>query len=227
MGPRAFTAVGARLCGVDEAGRGPVLGPLVVAALAVDDDGPLRALGVRDSKKLTPRRREALVDQITALGRHELVVVPAEVLDRVRDNRSLNQLEAEVFAAAISALDPEAAYVDAADVSEEHFRSMVQSHLRRPILVVSEHFADDTYPIVSAASILAKVTRDREMRRIGEELGQPVGSGYCHDPVTVEFLRRWLRFHPHPPPYCRTSWETTRRLIGEASLRRISDFGGQ
>jgi ribonuclease HII len=214
------------ICGVDEAGRGPVIGPLVVAAVAIPDQRPLSRLGVRDSKRLKPSRREELAQAIKSIARHETIVVPAEVLDRVMDDRSLNLLESEVFATAIARLRPDIAYVDAADVVEEKFRAQVKRHLPGSIEVVAEHSADDCYPVVSAASILAKSARDAEVRRIGEELGEDIGSGYCHDPVTIAFLRRWLKSHGCPPPHCRTSWETTRRLLMELHMGRLDDFGG-
>lgn len=200
---------------MDEAGRGPVLGPLVVGAVCVRSQRWLKALGVRDSKRLSPRRREQMATEIRKRAAHEVFIIPAHVIDALRADRSLNILEAEVFAAAIARFSPRRAYVDAADVSEENFRRAIEACLPEPCGVVSEHYADDTYPVVSAAGILAKVTRDREIRRIEVDLGRPIGSGYCHDPTTVEFLRTWLLEHGQPPPHCRVSWETTRRLLAE------------
>lgn len=212
------------ICGVDEAGRGPVLGPLVVAAVCVRDQRWLKALGVRDSKRLSPQRREQLAVEIRRKASDEVIIIPAHVLDSLRADRSLNILEAEVFAAAIARFSPRSAYVDAADVSEENFRRAIERCLPTPCRLVSEHYADDTYPVVSAAGILAKVTRDREIRRIEADLGQRIGSGYCHDPTTLEFLRSWLRKHGQPPPHCRTSWETTRRLLSELGQETLDRF---
>lgn len=226
MSPPLFQAVGSKLCGVDEAGRGPVIGPMVVVALAADDEEPLVEMGVRDSKRLTRARREELAEQLAASYRYEVIEVPADVLDSVRDDRSLNRLEAELFADAISMIAPLSATVDAADTVEERFGEMVKAHLRRPVPVLSCHYADDLYPVVSAASIIAKVRRDRVLADLSAEFGVEVGSGYCHDPVTVKFLRDWITENRSPPPHCRRSWVTTRRLLGELSLRSLEEFGG-
>ncbi len=214
------------IVGVDEAGRGPVLGPLVVAGVAVESDVALRQLNVRDSKKLSSERREALAPEIERLATCELVVVPAERIDLMRAEMSLNDLEAKLFAEIIERLRPETAYVDAADVDEIEFKRCVQRELRFAVEVISQHNADELFPVVSAASILAKVRRDREMRAIEQEFGVPVGSGYPADPDTIAFLEKWIREKGSLPPHTRTSWDTARRLLTEARIRKLEEFGG-
>ena len=214
------------IAGVDEAGRGPVLGPLVVAGVAVESDVPLRQLNVRDSKKLTPDRREALAPEIEKVARFELVVVPAERIDVMRAEMSLNDFEAKIFAQVIEALRPETAYVDAADVDEIEFKRSVVRELSFHVEIVSKHNADELFPVVSAASILAKVRRDREMRLIEEELGIRVGSGYPADPDTIGFLENWIKVNGTLPPHTRTSWDTARRLLAESRIRKLDEFGG-
>ncbi len=213
------------ICGVDEAGRGPVLGPLVVAAVMVDSDVPLRQLNVRDSKKLSPERRELLAPEIQKVARCELVVVPAKDIDVMRAEMSLNDFEARLFASLIEKLHPETAYVDAVDVDEIEFKRDVQKHLPFEVEIVSQHEADDLFPVVSAASIVAKVRRDAEMRSIEQEIGQPLGSGYPSDPVTIAFLEKWIREKGSPPPHTRTTWDTTRRLLAESRNRKLDDYG--
>ena len=149
------------IVGVDEAGRGPVIGPLVVAGVAVESDVPLRQLNVRDSKKLSPERREALAPEIEKLATFELVVIPAEQIDVMRAEMSLNDFEAKLFADVIGKLRPETAYVDAVDVDEIEFKRCVRRELTFEVEIVSQHNADELFPVVSAASILAKVRRDR------------------------------------------------------------------
>ena len=95
------------ICGVDEAGRGPVIGPLVVCGICVESDKGLRRLKVRDSKKLTPARREELDPKIRKLARVEVVEVPAEQIDGLRERMSLNILEAKIFASIIDSLCPD------------------------------------------------------------------------------------------------------------------------
>lgn len=214
------------ICGIDEAGRGPVLGPLVVAGVQVESDVPLRQLNVRDSKKLSPERREVLAPQIEKISAYEVVVVPAEDIDVMRAEMSLNAFEATLFARIIRTLKPETAYVDAADVDEIEFKRNIQRQLDIPVEIVSQHEADNLFPVVSAASILAKVRRDLEMRKIEEEFGVPTGSGYPSDTDTIAFLEKWIREKGSLPPHTRTTWDTARRLLAEARIRKLDEFDG-
>lgn len=214
------------ICGVDEAGRGPVLGPLVVAGVMVDSDVPLRQMNVRDSKKLSPEKRELMAPQIERVSRYELVVVPAEDIDVMRASMSLNDFEARLFADIIAKLHPETAYVDAVDVDEIEFKRALQKLLPFEVEIVSQHEADDLFPVVSAASILAKVRRDAEMRKIEEEFGVPTGSGYPSDPYTIAFLEKWIKEKGACPPHTRTTWDTARRLLAESRTRKLDEFGG-
>lgn len=213
------------ICGVDEAGRGPVLGPLVVAGVMVESDVPLRQMNVRDSKKLTPERRELLAPEIQKVARCEVMVVPAKDIDVMRAEMSLNDFEARLFASVIERLHPETAYVDAVDVDEIDFKRAVLKDLPFEVEIVSQHEADDLFPVVSAASVVAKVRRDAEMRAIEAEVGQPLGSGYPSDPVTIAFLEKWIREKGSPPPHTRTTWDTTRRLLAESKNRKLEEFG--
>ena len=214
------------ICGVDEAGRGPVIGPMAVAGVCVESDVPLRQLNVRDSKKLSPERREALAPEIRKIGTHEVLIVPAEDIDAMREQMTLNDFEAKLFATILDRLRPEVAYVDSADVNEFDFRRSIATHLNFEVEIVSKHEADDLFPVVSAASILAKVTRDAEMRKIEEELGTKIGSGYSHDVETIGFLTKWLAEKGTLPPHARASWDTSRRLLSAAATRKLDEFGG-
>ena len=212
------------ICGIDEAGRGPVIGPMIVCGVAVDDDSKLRELGVRDSKRLSPRRREELAEQIKKLAMVEIVEIPAEEIDALRANMSLNEIEAVKFASIIDRLEPDHAYIDAADTDEERFGRMVQAHVRGPVRIVSRHRADDTYPVVSAASIIAKVERDRRVREIEREMGRPIGSGYCTDETTMSFIMDWMARNKCLPPHTRQSWEPAQNIKRMEGLRRLESF---
>ncbi|MFW6305475.1 MAG: ribonuclease HII, partial [Candidatus Saliniplasma sp.] len=147
------------ICGIDEAGRGPVIGPMVVAGIVVKEDTDLIELDVKDSKRLSPKRRKSLETEIKKLGVHSLRILPAEEIDRLRDEMSLNEIEAGLFASIIEEICDETTtiYVDAASTDEEKFAGMIQENLEAPMDIISRHGADDSYPVVSAASILAKV----------------------------------------------------------------------
>jgi len=214
------------ICGIDEAGRGPVIGPLVVAGVAIESDVPLRQLGVRDSKKLSPERREALAPEIERISKHVVLVIPASDIDVMRSEMSLNDFESKLFASIIEKLRPDTAYVDAVDVDEIEFKRSILRELSFEVEIVSQHNADDLFPVVGAASILAKVRRDSEVRKIEAEIGEPIGSGYPSDAVTLAFLERWIKEKGSLPPHTRASWDTARRLLAEARNRKLDDFGG-
>ena len=211
-------------CGVDEAGRGPVMGPLVVGAVYVEDDDVLRSIGVRDSKKLTPRRREAMYDEIvSAVEGYSIITLSAEEIDAKRERMSLNMVEMEMFAEAVSRMPVTRVYVDCPDPNEEKFGNMLSVRINNTP-VTARHKADDTYPVVSAASILAKVTRDRLIAEISEEFGENIGSGYPSDPVTIAFIEKWLKEKGCTPRHTRNSWDTVRNLKSRLLVRKITDW---
>ncbi len=212
------------LCGIDEAGRGPVLGPMVVAAVLVESEAPLRQLNVMDSKKLPPEKRTALAPEIMKLSKYKILVIPAEQIDKMRSQMTLNDYEAKLFARIITSLKPETAYVDAADADEIEFKKMIMKELKEPVEVISKHFADELFPVVSAASILAKVRRDEEVKKIEAEIGEPIGSGYPSDTNTIAFLEKWLKEKGSFPPHCRTSWDTCKRLMSASKTHKLDEF---
>lgn len=202
------------------------MGPLVVAGVCTEDEKALKDMGVRDSKKLSPEKREKLYPLIRAVARAEIVEVPAEEIDALRKHMSMNRLEARIFANIIDALRPDIAYIDAADVDERKFGRIVSGHMKHRARIVSEHRADDTYPTVSAASIVAKVTRDRRIREIEQEIGQPIGSGYASDPDTISFIQEWVKSKGSHPPHTRHSWETSQNIMTLNSLKTLDKFEG-
>jgi ribonuclease HII len=212
------------ICGVDEAGRGPVMGPMVVAGLMLESESQLEGLNVRDSKKCTPKRREMLASQLYNIATTEIMIVPASDIDIMRENLTMNQIETKLFASIIEKLKPEIAYVDSADVNEERFGWDIQNELDFELKIISKHGADEIYPIVSAASIIAKTTRDDEVRKIAIEIGEDIGSGYPSDAQTIQFMERWIAKHGKPPPNTRLSWKTAQRLMSRAKSKRIEDY---
>lgn len=201
------------LAGVDEAGRGPVLGPLVVAAVLVESDKPLRKLKVKDSKLLTPAKREELAPKIREQAlRVEIRVIPAEELNARMPGQNLNEIEVDAFAELLEKLGPSSAILDACDVNAERFGRNVGARVTHPITIQAMHEADARHPVVAAASILAKVERDRLMSEIRAAHGA-CGSGYSHDVATQEWLAAYVRTNNKLPPFARREWETSRRLM--------------
>jgi ribonuclease HII len=217
------------ICGVDESGRGPVIGPLVVAGVTLANDKRLIELRVKDSKKVSPVRRERLAEKIKIMAiDYEIIVIPAKDIDDMRKVMTLNEIEVNAFARVIKKLKPDICYVDSADVNEERFKKDILSNLSFKPEIVSKHKADDIYTIVGAASILAKTRRDEEVRRIAEKLEMklklPLGSGYPADPLTQNFLKTWYEKYGKLPPHIRKSWKTTHNLIKNAKTRSLDDF---
>lgn len=211
---------GTVICGVDEAGKGSVLGPMVVAAAGADSEDVLADLPVKDSKLLSAMQREHLYGEIIQRCTIATVIIPAGQIDTSRQTISMNECVARAHAAVIRQIRPETAYVDACDVNALRYAQMVLAHLPDPCRVVSEHKADETYRIVSAASIVAKVTRDREVAALCGEYGA-VGSGYPSDPVTIAFLESYIGQHRCPPACARKSWKTVSVLMAKRSQMKL------
>jgi ribonuclease HII len=215
-----------QIAGVDDAGRGSIIGPLAIAGVLFDEkDLPkLVDLGVKDSKRLSPRRREQLATTIKklALKYHVILLSPAEI-DRVvetgRKLHKLNRLEAQTMAKVITILKPDVAYVDASDVLADRFKQHIAENLSFKVQIISEHKADAKYPIVSAASILAKVERDRVISELREKHGN-FGCGYATDPKTIKFLEGWIRKFGSYPDFVRRSWKPAKRLKTEAETEQ-------
>ena len=211
------------ICGVDEAGKGSVLGPLVVAAVAIPSEDVLDGLGVRDSKTVSPRERERLYPLIRKRCRVATIRLDAQDIDAIRNEMTLNAAMARTHARAIDKLSPSCAYVDACDVNTFRYAEMVKGNLVKECEIVSEHHADVKFPVVSAASIIAKVTRDRAIAILSKKYGD-IGSGYPADPVTIRFLETWIGEHGSPPPIARKSWKTVGTMLAKKSQRSLMDF---
>ena len=208
-----------RVCGVDDAGRGPVIGPLVIAGVIIEEEklDRLNTLGVKDSKQLLSSTRTRLSKEIPGVvDDYHVLEIGAQELDRIVNRapkfQRLNLLEARVMAQVIEKLRPELAYVDSSDVRTERFKNNILDCLSFNPRIISEHKADINYPIVSAASIMAKVHRDGKIEEIKREYGE-IGSGYAHDIVTIKFLRDYYSDHGDSPPIVRRSWKTLGNIV--------------
>jgi ribonuclease HII len=213
------------VAGVDEAGRGCVIGPLVICAFACDSDWEpeLRRMGVKDSKQLTAQRRQELAVKLRKIGKHVLVKITAEQLSKEMSSKSLNEIEAEHAAQALNELQEklsvkgnefEKIFVDSPDPVPSLFEKRLRKYLvgkTGKARIVSENKADAKYACCSAASILAKVERDAEIEKIKKLVGSEFGSGYSSDLVTQEFLCKHFNDEA-VKPFLREKWETVKRL---------------
>ncbi|MGV9170406.1 MAG: ribonuclease HII [Promethearchaeia archaeon] len=214
-----------RVAGVDEAGRGPMIGPMVICGVAFDtgDIQKLEALGVKDSKLLTPKRREELNQSISDLA--EMIVIKlisaAEIDAARKRGTSLNDIELGAFVSIIGELQPSEVFVDAADVDADRFGRQIVERcvLGSNCKVVSEHRADITYPVVSAASVLAKVERDRRVKELHAVHGD-FGSGYPSDSVSVHFIQSVVAHTGDVPDIVRRTWSPVRKIILDANTKQ-------
>jgi ribonuclease HII len=208
-----YTLVG----GVDEAGRGSVLGPLVIAGVSMKrkDLSHLHRIGVRDSKLLTARARHKLFSHIIDLAEHICVYESdCDEVDKHVYSNMLNKLEAKAMATVIDNILAMRVYVDACDVNPLRYKECIECELGsilRP-RIFSLHHADGANTVVSAASIIAKVIRDEEIRKIRLQYNE-IGSGYPSDKRTMEFIAKWVANHNSAPYFARKSWKPLRALL--------------
>ncbi|MEE9410932.1 MAG: ribonuclease HII [Candidatus Heimdallarchaeota archaeon] len=218
------------IVGIDEAGRGPVIGPLVICAYAIEknQEEVLRKLGVKDSKILSKKKREELYPKLKSISVDYKIkhISPAEI-DELRKSYSLNIIEQKIMLKLTKEFDfrPDEIYIDAADVKEKRFGEVFEKEFNKA-KVVSKHQADKVYPVVSAASILAKVERDTFIEKLASKIGEDIGSGYPADPKTKAFLRSYYSKNKKFPPYVRDSWDTVKNIKKEFSNSKLSDFFG-
>lgn len=215
------------IAGIDEAGRGPMIGPLVVCGVLIDQkDLPrLKALKLRDSKTLSPRRRRDFNTRIREIARKvEIKSVSAAEIDALRTSGyTLNEIEVLAFASIAKELRPQEVFMDAADVNAQRFGEFVKSKSgleSEGTKFISEHKADAKYPIVSAAGILAKVERDSQVEELHQEYGD-FGSGYPSDPKSVGFVKGLLLEGIELPKFIRQTWESVKRMREEVQTEQL------
>ncbi|MBS3132216.1 ribonuclease HII [Candidatus Woesearchaeota archaeon] len=217
-----------KICGIDEAGRGPLIGPLVMCGVLIGekDEAKLKAIGVKDSKLLLPEKREELFEKIKDIVKgFELIEIQPEEIDNAVNGKgglNLNRLEARKSAEIINALNPEKAIIDAPSNNIEVYKGYFSKFVKnKKIKLVFEHKADFNYPVVAAASVLAKVTRDRAIESIKKKIRKDFGSGYMSDPKTVKFLEENIGRYPE---LFRKSWMPYMEMKGKKLQSKLDDF---
>ncbi len=217
--------MGLLLCGADEAGRGPVLGPLIVACVSFreEDIEFLEKENITDSKQLTPNKRAELVEKIKAkCAEYNLMEISPSQIDQLHTVQTLNVTEVKCFAKVINGLKkkPDVLFLDAADVKEARFGQEIAKLLDfKPKEIISKHKGDSIYRIVGAASIIAKTHRDSIIESYKAKYGE-IGSGYPSDPITRKFLVDYLQKHNNLPEIVRSSWKTVDLIKKEVLTKK-------
>ena len=213
------------ICGIDEAGRGPVIGPMIMSGVLVDskDLPKLKSMGVKDSKLLTREQREELFDKILKIvKKYKIIIVEPKEIDEAleSDDLNLNWLEAHKSAEIIDKLKPDKAILDCPSTNTKAYESYVRNILNKDTELIVEHKADVKYIESAAASILAKVTRDKEMDKIQKKYGN-CGPGYPSNAVTQKFLEEnWEKY----PEIFRKSWSSYKKHSMAKNQKKLGDF---
>jgi ribonuclease HII len=214
-----------KICGIDEAGRGPVVGDLVICGVLAEELNNFDGLGF-DSKTLSPKKREELFPKIKEKAhKHAFRNISAKEIDSKNlQGCNLNTLEFMKMAEVINELNADVAYIDCPHPIPEKFKAELMSYLNnKNIRIVAEHKADFKYSIVGAASILAKVTRDAMVKWLEDSYNVKIGSGYPADPNTIKFVNEFLNGeHDELDEFIRHSWKTIRaKKIDNYQMRLV------
>ncbi|MBI4148805.1 ribonuclease HII [Candidatus Woesearchaeota archaeon] len=212
------------ICGIDEAGRGPVIGPLVMCGVLIQEgeETQLLKLGVKDSKLLSAKQRERICEQLKQKYKYCVVEIPPAEIDSAVNGEgpgNLNWLEADKAAEIINTLQPRQAILDCPSPNIKAYTQYLVQRLKdKSTIMQCAHHADRDFPVVGAASIIAKVTRDARIEEIKKRVGVDFGSGYVADPVTAEFVKSsWSKF----PEIFRHSWAPYQKLVKEFTQGRL------
>jgi ribonuclease HII len=212
------------LGGIDEAGRGSVFGPLVIAGISFDLQKitVLKNMSITDSKKITPKRREFLYDQIFRICESIFICkINCNTIDKFVKINKLNNLESKFMTIIAENLNAKKIIVDSCDVNPDRFKEEIKKNLRdKGICIYSFHKADIDNIIVSSASIIAKVTRDNEILKIKKIIGKDIGSGYPSDPKTKLFLNNEPNLENYQK-HIRFSWKTIKQIVNENNQKKL------
>lgn len=219
--------------GIDDAARGPVIGPMILAGVLIDEDieAEFKKLGVKDSKKLTPKRREILAEIIKnkALTFEITITHPDEITSRNHAGINLNKIEAMKSAEIINKINKGQGkikvYIDCPSPNIPAWQNYLESHIenKENLILHVEHKADVNHISCSAASIIAKSTREEEVKKIKEKIGVDFGSGYSSDPVTCKFLEKYSEKHKKDGIF-RETWSTWKDVCKVKSQKKLGEY---
>ncbi len=220
------------ILGIDDSGRGPLIGPMILAGVLLDKNGEaaLKKLNVRDSKQVIHSMRIKLAKIIkeTALAYHIAKTSPDEIDSAIKKGTNLNTLEAIKTAEIINELNNKKekikAIVDCPSTNIAAWKKTLVGFIDNPenLSVLCEHKADVNHVSVSAASIIAKVVREEEIEKLKQKYGD-FGSGYPSDPITKTFLKAKGKELAISGLF-RKSWQTWKKLYPDKEQVTLNDF---
>ncbi len=217
--------------GIDEAGRGAVIGPMVIAGVTIDkkSEKKLKTLGVKDSKEIKPEKRAKLYDDIQSIAKDIIVlkVAPCRIDSYRKMGMNLDKIEAMKMAEIIDFNNANRFYVDSLTQNPKKFKGVIKGFLKnKNAEIIVENYMDESITVVGAASIIAKVERDREIEEIKKTVGVDFGVGYPHDPLTIQHMEKIVNESKGKdlPDYIRKSWVTTEMMQEKAWQKKIMEF---
>ena len=218
------------ILGIDEAGKGPVIGPMVIAGCLIDTsiEREFKRLGIKDSKELTPKRKEFLANIVREKAEtFEIIVVhPKEIDKSLNSGMNLNNLESRKIAEIINKINKGykkiKVVIDCPSVGVTKWVDALKMKINNlsNLEITCEHKADKNYVAVSAASILAKSIREKEMNILREKYGDEIGSGYTSDPATIHFLELHAD-NPKNASIFRKTWETWKKASEKLTQKKL------
>ncbi len=216
----------ALILGIDEAGRGPVIGPLVIAGALIEENKltNLKEIGVKDSKLLSPKKRREIANKLKRILKDYLILIiePPEIDEAVdgKNKLNLNWLEAIKTVEVINKLKPDRAIIDCPSPNIRAYTEYIRERLKEDVELIVEHKADHKYLITGAASILAKESREEEVDKIRKKYGN-IGPGYMSNPITQKFLEENWEKHPE---IFRRSWMSWKNHKRAKNQKRLGEF---
>ena len=218
-----------KVLGIDEAGRGPVLGSMFIGGFLIEENktNKLEEIGAKDSKKLSDKKRESIREKLNDLGSIFLEEFTASSIDDMMDVMSINDIELKGFADVIDRAEPDKVIMDLPEPDAEKFIGKIKDLMdtdHHEVDFIAEHGADDEYPVVSAASIVAKSARESHVEDLHSKYGYDFASGYPHDKPTIEFIEKYIEQEGELPSETRKSWSTAQRLMSQSKQNSLGDF---
>ncbi|MFW6233390.1 MAG: ribonuclease HII [Nanoarchaeota archaeon] len=216
--------------GIDDVGRGPVIGPMVLAGCLINkkNESKLKKLGVKDSKLLTKKRRDFLEEKIKEFSEtYEIIIIYPKEIEKANEKKiKLNEVEAIACAKIINKINKGFGklkiFIDCPSVSIIKWSDFLRTKIKNlsNLEINCEHKADKNHVSVSCASILAKSVREREMDKIKEKYGKNIGSGYCSDPLTTKFLENHAQKYENDGIF-RKTWVTWKEAYNKVVQKTL------
>ncbi|MEM3113411.1 MAG: ribonuclease HII [Candidatus Pacearchaeota archaeon] len=219
--------------GIDDAGRGPVIGPMVLAGVLIkkETEREFMKIGIKDSKLLSHKKRKVLSEEIKKLSvsYHEVLISVDEIDNKDKENLNLNQREAVASATIINKVlkslkskEKIEVIIDCPSTNIESWKSYLENFIigKANLHLICEHKADVNHIVVSAASIIAKVRRDQEIDKIKSIVGVDFGSGYSADPVTRKFIYDNYDKYKNKGIF-RESWDTIKKHKNQGKQKTL------